>query len=161
MKNIFFTITLLILVWSVNSQNRFFIGDKSFLSTESLEMGEGFMTPISLIIAKDGNKGIIAVTKESLGNKRILNTLIIYLEDGTLIKCIDRNIFDIVNNKATTVYYLTSKEIEKLKKTNIHSIRYDFGFDKNDFFTDSFSVENSYPRIDAKINFPRKFKRMF
>lgn len=46
------------------------------------------------------------------------------MNDGTVINCIDRNIYDYVNNIATTVYYLTIQEITKMKNSNINTIRY-------------------------------------
>lgn len=54
----------------------------------------------------------------------IKGKIIIYLEDGSIINCIDRGMYDRVNKKSTAVYKLDNSEIKQLEKSNIHSIRY-------------------------------------
>ena len=54
----------------------------------------------------------------------IRGKLIIYLDDGTVISCIDRGKYDYVDNVTTTVYYLTADELSKMKNSNINTVRY-------------------------------------
>lgn len=149
----------------VISQNTFFIGEKTYSSTDSYELRSGWHAKLKVLFIKDGEKGMIAVTTYALGSQRIKGKLMIYLEDNTIITCIDRNKFDIVNSEATTIYYLTKEEINRLKSTNIASIRYSVGCVNCGGFLDSssnYSVKNSveYP-WQKKIDFPSEIRELF
>jgi hypothetical protein len=50
--------------------------------------------------------------------------VIIYLDDGTAIICIESGIKDNVDDIATSAYQLTNEELNKLCKSNINTIRY-------------------------------------
>ena len=111
-----------------HAQNLFFIGEKSFPSTETFEMksnSDYHYSDLDVLIAKDADKGLIVVSTEIMGGGvRIKGKIIIYLDDGTVITCIDRNRFDFINNIATTIYSLTSDELDKMKESNINTIRF-------------------------------------
>jgi hypothetical protein len=55
---------------------------------------------------------------------KISGKLIIYLDDGTVISCIDRGINDNVDDIAISAYTLTTAELNKMKQSNINTIRY-------------------------------------
>jgi hypothetical protein len=120
-----------------NGQNLFYIGSKSYISTGSLvfvnqKFGGGFGAKelvggtFSVVIAKNGKLGIIAL--ESIGSE-ISGKAILYLDDNSTIILMDRGIHDYVDRQYTSVYYLTTLEIERLKKTNISSIRYNSNYE--------------------------------
>lgn len=79
---------------------------------------------LNVTFAKDGINNIIVVSTKIVSTVRISGKLIIYLDDGTVISCIDRGIKDNVDDIATTVYQLTRSELNKMKKSNINTIRY-------------------------------------
>jgi hypothetical protein len=122
-------ITALVLIQTFSfGQNLFFIGEKSYPCTETimLESNASFLgKDLDVLIAKDNEKGLIVVSTYIVGGGvRIKGKIIIYLDDGTVITCIDRNEFDFVDNVATTIYYLTNDELNKMKNSNINTIRF-------------------------------------
>jgi len=142
MKNIIFYLLLLFTV-KAQSQNTFFIGNKKYKTTQEWT----FQTEASMdnnpriSVGKDSNKGLLIITAFTMGIK-IGGTLIIYLEDETIITCKDRGINDVTNQECTTVYYLTLNEIESMKKSKIMNIRYNII--SSQFSKDSFIAKNVY-----------------
>jgi uncharacterized protein (TIGR02145 family) len=111
----------------LNAQNTFFIGDKSYpcTSTFTLKSNSNDRNDLNVLIAKDGISGLLAAsTKVMTPVVFIKGTLIIYLNDGTVITCYDRGKYDKVDNIVTNVYYLTKDELGKMGNSNINTIRY-------------------------------------
>ena len=112
----------------VNGQNTFFIGQKTYVSTKkfTLKSNKDFGGhDLDVLIAKNGESGMIVLSiKLTGGGVRIKGNVVIYLEDGTVLTCIDRGKFDYVDDIATTIYYLTKEEISKMRGSNISSIRF-------------------------------------
>lgn len=110
------------------SQQKFFIGTKAYdcTPTFTLVAKDSFTGhDLEVCIIKNSNTGMIALsTKLMSEGVRIKGNILIYLEDNTVITCIDRGKFDVVDNIATTIYYLTEGEINKMKESNIYSIRF-------------------------------------
>ena len=111
-----------------NGQNRFFIGENSYPSTETFKLQSNsdsdYINDLNLVFAKDGAKGLIIVSSKIVSTVRISGKLITYLDDGTVITCIDRGIKDNVDDIASSAYYLTNEELTKMKNSNINTIRY-------------------------------------
>ena len=107
---IFFTQT-------VKGQSLFFMGENSYPCTETftLQANSEYGYDLNVSIAKDGTTGLFTVS--TISNTRVIfsGKLIIYLDDGTVITCIDRGTADHVDDRAKAVYYLTSKELNKMK----------------------------------------------
>lgn len=137
------TILLLLLFGTIESQaqNTFFIGNKKYKTTQEWT----FQTEASMdnnpriSVGKDNNKGLLIITAFTMGIK-IGGTLIVYLEDETIITCKDRGINDVTNNECTTVYYLTLSEIDSMKKSKIMNIRYNVI--SSQYHKDSFVAKN-------------------
>ena len=112
-----------------NGQNLVFIGENSFPSTETFTLPSNsdsdFINDLNLVFAKDGEKGLFVVSSKLVSTVRISGKLIIYLNDGTVITCIDKGINDNVDDIATSAYNLTNEELEKMKKSNINTVRYE------------------------------------
>ncbi|WP_194974200.1 hypothetical protein [Aquiflexum lacus] len=142
MKNLLFIVVLFVISsTSLYSQNLFFIGENTYQTTDFFDFylkGSSFSSELKIAIGKDNDKGLIILTKQvgHFEDNKISGDLLIYLDDASIIKCFDKGIRDKVNNEATTVYFLTSQEVEKLKQVNINSIRYSL---------------SSYSRTDAKL----------
>ena len=111
-----------------NGQNFFFIGEKSYPSTEVSSLKSNSdnddIHDLNVLFAKDGTTGLIIVTTKTASKVRISEKLIIYLDDGTVISCINKGISDNVDDIASTAYYLTDDELNKMKKSNINTVRY-------------------------------------
>jgi hypothetical protein len=132
MKRIIITISMIVLfIGALSSQNRIFIGEKAYPCSETFTftyphphfLGE---QNLDIKFIKDKDIGMIALTiKTDIGEyDRIKGKILIYLDNETVITCLDRNKYDYVNGKATTIYYLTKEEINKMKKSNINAIRF-------------------------------------
>ena len=107
-------------------QNLFFIGEKSYPCTESFTFqanseGGGVL---NVLIAKDGADGLIAVKAKSNTRVTFSGKLIIYLVDGSVITCIDKGTSEHVDDLAIAVYNLTNEELNKMKVSNIHTIKF-------------------------------------
>ena len=120
-KIFFTTLMIIISMFRLSAQNgTFFIGSKTYSCTDKYEFG-GDDPLLSILIAKDGNAGLLVFIE---GYDKIVGTVLLYLDDNSIITCYDKNKYDEVNNYYTTVYNLTESEINKLKTTNVYSIRY-------------------------------------
>lgn len=129
MKRILILVILaIVFTINANGQNLVFLGEHSFPCTETYTLQSNseydWIDDLKIVFAKDGNKGLLVVSSKIVPNVRILGKLIIYLNDGTVITCIDKGMNDNVDGVATSAYYLTNEEIAKMKNSNIHTIRY-------------------------------------
>ena len=121
---------ILTIFFSINSngQNFVFIGENSYPSTEKYTFqtnsDKEIINDLKLEFAKDGDKGLVVLSSKLSNSVRISGKLIIYLDDGTVISCVDRGIKDNVNDFAISAYYLTEAELSKMKDSNINTIRY-------------------------------------
>jgi len=125
---------LILLIFSIacvielHGQNLVFIGEKSFPCTEKFTLQSNSdnkdIKDLNLVFAKDGARALVVISSKLVFTVRITGKLIIYLDDGTVISCIDRGIKDNVDGIAITAYYLTKEELMKMKKSNINTIRY-------------------------------------
>ena len=114
---------------TANGQNFFFIGEKSYPCTETFELKSNshnsYVDDLKVIFAKDGARKIVIVSTRTASTVRISGKLIIYLDDGMVITCIDRGNSDNVDDIASSAYQLTDVEVGKLKNSNINTIRYE------------------------------------
>ncbi|WP_303588554.1 energy transducer TonB [Arenibacter palladensis] len=120
-------VSMLYFTLTANGQKLFFIGENSYPCTESfalqsnLDDGED----LNVLFAKDGATAVIAVTtKSSLRGTIISGKLIIYLDDGTVITCMDRGETYYVDDTAKAVYSLTNDQLNKMKNSNINTVGY-------------------------------------
>lgn len=129
MKHILFlTILAFTQISNVIAQNFAFIGENSYPSTEKYTLQSNsdkeIINNLTVVFAKEGAKGLIILSSKLSNSVKISGKLIIYLEDGTVISCVDRGINDNVDDVAISAYYLTIEELNKLKNSNINKIRY-------------------------------------
>jgi len=148
------TILTMILTFTLNGQNLFFIGEKSFLSTENYSLkansDKNYINDLDVKFAKDKNSKLIALSTKTL-DVQFRGNLIIYLDDGTVITTSQVGIFDYVDKIALAVYYLTDEELDKMKKSNINTIRYSL---KNEYGDDGTFGGNFTASNKSKIDFP-------
>lgn len=125
---LFLTILFLCYTRETKAQNLVFIGENSYPCTKTFTLKSNsdsdYISDLNLVFAKEGNKGFLVVSSKLVRTVRISGKLVIYLDDGTVITCIDKGIKDNVDDIASTGYYLTNEELSKLKKSNINTIRY-------------------------------------
>jgi hypothetical protein len=169
MKKYIYSSILILNTILIYSQNTFFIGDKTYPSTDTytLNSHENIFNKLEISFAKDGNSGfIILSTRTNYFASLLGGNLVIYLEDNTTIKCIDRGLKDYVDNISTIIYKLTGDEIRRLKYNNIYSIRYNliesdsFGKRSKSYTVQNFKSEKSYNSKEA-FDFPEIISYLF
>ncbi len=145
---LFFTLTT-----TLKAQELLFIGEKSYPSTSSFTFSSDevpFGKSLEIAIARNNRKGMLILSSEVfIPGMIIKGNVLLYLEDGTVIKCLDRGIRDYVNRTATTVYYLTEEEIDILKVTNIDTIRFTMKCAGGECYsetTHNYSVSNQHTK---------------
>ena len=120
---------------------------------------------LSVSIAKNGKEGFLSLSTQSLSRALIRGKVTLYLDDAITIACVGRGIYDYVNDTATSIYYLTEKEIEKLMSTNITTIRYSLRseWDKGNYAASNVVLKSKikYRHICLYVNYsiPRLLNR--
>lgn len=128
MKKILF-ITLIILNFKcISQENAIFVGDNAFQSTGviNFKCKTYNWSDLSLSIGKKGNEGLamVSVYTGDLKLNFIGGTLFLILDNGTIIKCLDTNQKDFVDEKSIAIFKLTVADINNLKQSNIQTIRF-------------------------------------
>ena len=116
----------MIFTLTVKGQKLFFFGENSYPCTETftLQSNSG-SNNLKVRFAKDVETALIGVSiKKSKIELVMTGNVIIYLDDGTVITCEDKGRHDYVDNTAYAVYYLTNEQLEKMKNSNINTVRY-------------------------------------
>ena len=144
---IILTATLFITL-TAKAQNLLFFGENSYPSAETFTLSndEGlFGIELDMLFAKDGTEGVVVLDR-SLGEGIIISgKLIFYLDDGTVLTCTGKERYDFVDNNVSTMYYLTEELLNKLKNSNINTVRYILKCDDCEYFSNgkTFSASNN------------------
>jgi hypothetical protein len=147
-------IFLLLVAFKVNGQGLFFIGEKSFISTEGFNLksnsDEYFINDLEIKFVKDeANKMIALSTKTE--DVSFAGKLIIYLDNGIVITSSRESIFDYVDKLALAIFYLTDEDFSKLKSHNINTIKYSL---RNEYGSDGPFGGNFSASNKSKVDFP-------
>jgi hypothetical protein len=140
----------LVLSIGIFAQNSIYIGTTSYQATDSwrFTVNDYSLNKTYVTIAKKSTGGLIMLTIPTTTVGKIKGDIIIYLENGNAIKCIDRNIRDQLNNEIMAVYYLSQADIQKMSNSDILNIRFTLSHypyeDKN------YLMENSYTTLFEK-----------
>lgn len=96
------------------TQNYIFICEKYALTGET-----------NVQIAKTDKGGVLKLTIAAVNDKvRISGGVYVDLANGDVIACTDKNSNESADGKTTSYYYFTPAEFIKLKKNDIHAIRF-------------------------------------
>ena len=155
MKRILIILTAtLVIALTAKGQNLFFIGENSYPCTETFTLqsnsDEYYINDLNVLFAKDGKTALFVVSTETI-DVLIRGKLVIYLDDGTVITLTDKGNYDYVDKIASAVYYLTNEELNKMKNSNINTVRYSLEEEDNGVtpFGGNFSASNKgNPKID-------------
>jgi hypothetical protein len=158
-RNLSILIVILFTSLSINGQNLFFIGEKSYQCTESIALQSNAERTgdLNVLFAKDNNNAFFVVQTKPNMDSDFSGKLIIYLDDGTVITCNDISEFENVDASAKAVYSLTKEQLNKMKISNINTVRYTL-------------IENGYKEVNqsasnnknsTKTNFPNLIKGLF
>lgn len=142
---LFFTILAIMIFGEISSQNTFFVGNKTYKATPTWTFYTNecmYDNYPKVTVAKGSNGGYLVLTLSTpMEEFRIGGSLLIYLEDNTVIKCIDNKSRDRANNKETKIYNLTLNEIHKMASSKAISIRFNI---KKFSTIESYIAENKY-----------------
>ncbi len=131
---------------TVKGQNLFLIGEKSYPCTNAiiLESNSNSYSRLNVFLAKDGNSGLIAVSRRTLYGDSFIGKLIIYLDDGNVVTCNENVATENVDDDAKALYNLTSEQMNKLKIGNIHTVKYTLdGVDEGNFSASNTGVKTN------------------
>jgi len=116
-----------------------FLGDKKYECTKAISFPcSNSLEDFDLIFTnnKDGSSYLVF---QSIGpfSEFLTGNITLFLDDESTIKLFDKNIRDSYNErsgnwdikKKYSVYYLTSSEVNRIKKSNIASMRYNDNYD--------------------------------
>lgn len=155
------TIFILLISLSIQSQNYIYHGDEQFKSTEtwSFKMNATYWTgnPELTVAKKDDGSGYLMISIDvPFKSTYIGDTVFLFLEDGSTIKCTDKGIRDYVDDQSIVIYNLTKDEIGSLKSKIIAKIRFSIlgGHEGKETFT----ANNKKPFI---VSFGNKEKEYY
>lgn len=107
-------------------------------------------------IAKTETGGLLRISVTTTDPKlQITGTTYIYLVDNTIIVCIDKKNTETAENKTATYFNLSAIEMNKLKKTDIQSIRFNISGATNKFS----SQIGNFTAVNKKSYYATKFDK--
>lgn len=159
MKQTLLIMTVMLFVTlTVKGQNLFLFGDKSYPCTETITLqSNSASNNLNLLFGKDGTKALIGVSikLKFMIEQAFTGNLIVYLDDGTVITCEDQGKHDFVNNATSAIYYLSNEQLNKMKNSNINTVRYTLkSSDGYSFSPDAGNFSASNKGRSATTDFP-------
>jgi hypothetical protein len=107
------------------AQNSIYIGTKKYSATPewefTVENGYPEIGNATITFAKNGSSGYLMVSVDT--HHPLKGDVMIYLNNGDAIICKDTKMKDMHDGLTIGIYNLTSSEIEKMKNSDISSIR--------------------------------------
>lgn len=127
MKNLVIVIIFCVANISLaQNKNIIYSGSKTYESTPTwrFELNKGHGS-LGLAIGKNKNEGVLLLTIETIIKQIYLKgTVLLFLEDGSVIKCYDKGIKDYLDGRSLSLYNLTAEEIKILMKKRIIKVRF-------------------------------------
>lgn len=154
----------LLFTLSMSGQNLFFMGSNSYHCTETFTLktdsNSFFATDLNVLFAKDGEGAVIILNSET-GGDLIRGRVFVYLEDGAVITLEEEEKWDFVNERASAVYHLTYEDFQKLKNSNVHTVRYWVTEEQDDLTDKSRGFRYSASNKDGDLNFAKAVTEFF
>lgn len=166
---LFLTISFFFTFQFAKAQDLLYVNEKSYPSSGSFHFAinsDDYAKQISVMVAKDGEKGILALSVATIYETEIISgKILLYLADGTVITLLDKNINDNVDGYSTTIRYLTSVEVKKLIESDIVKIRFSKGLkgfnEKSNLTASNIEYVSDRSRIPAMISTKKYFAGFF
>jgi hypothetical protein len=162
MKNIIVVIIFCVTnIALAQNKNIIYSGSKTYESTPtwSFELNSGYGS-LDLAIGKNKKEGVLLLTIGTISKQTYLKGIVLlFLEDGSVIKCYDKGIKDYLDGRSMSLYNLTANEVKTLMKKRIVRVRfslYNYGYEslsadnkKNTIFFNS--KEKPYDETDIEV----------
>jgi hypothetical protein len=149
----FFIFSLPIVLFS---QEYLYVGTNKYKSTSTwectIEGGYPEFGNASLSVAKKSNGAYFVVSVDT--HHPLKGSVMIYLENGDAIKCSDTDMKDQHDGYSIGIYNLSLAEVEKMKKSNIASVRVSclmYSYDMYSFTIKNYHTIDSYYGDDLKL----------
>ncbi|MFV8464373.1 hypothetical protein [Flavobacterium sp. LB1P62] len=130
---------------SGSAQNFIYKGSQKYEATNSWKFklnGDYWKGNPEFTVAKNNSGAyLMATITVPFKTHYIGGILTIFLENGKIIKCIDRKIRDHYDDASRTLYQLTKDEVELLKDSEISTIRFNI-LTGNSMQNESFTASN-------------------
>jgi hypothetical protein len=129
---------LLFISTLVNAQQTMIVnGSKPFSATQNYIFiceKYAYTGEVNVQIAKTDKGGILKLTIAVPNDKaRISGGVYVDLANADVVACVDKNVKESADGKTTSYYYFTPAEMNKLKNTDIKSIRFIIAGSSNTF----------------------------
>jgi len=126
------TVLLCFLATGVFSQNFIYLGQKSYKSTPIFNftlpdfvIGSDKTIPIQ--VGRSGNSGVMLITANSeLGRAYINGPVMIYLENGKVLKLESRINTDYIDDKTISLFSINTSNLSALRESDIIRIRFNY-----------------------------------
>ena len=131
MKKTFIVLSVtLFIALTAKGQKLFFIGENSYTCTEAftLKSNSDDGNDLNVLFAKDGAEALFAVSTKSIELTIFSGKLIIYLDDGSVITCNDNGKSERVDDASKAAYSLANEQLNKMRNSNINTVRYTLQF---------------------------------
>ncbi len=126
------------------SQEYLYVGTTKYKSTKAwectIEGGYPEVGNATLSVAKKSSGAYFIVSVDT--HHPLKGTVMIYLENGDAIKCSDTDMKDQHDGFSIGIYNLSLAEVERMKKSNISSVRVSCYMYSYDMY--SFTIKNYY-----------------
>lgn len=163
MKSLMIVFFLFLLVGFLNAQSTIYIGTQPYPATPAFKgsVKNGYPTIGQGGINGDGDVYIIVGKKKSSGllmlgvktSQKLIGDAMLYLADGSVIRCKDRGMRDRFDGESTSVFYLTSSELEMLKRSDIRSVRFSLNlYDMERYSWTAYKFDKSSAAISELFN---------
>jgi hypothetical protein len=152
-------LSLIFLSISVNAQESLIFKGKTYPATQSWDFiceNYALSGEAKVQIAKNETGGLLKLSVATTDPKlQITGVAYIYLMDNTIIVCVDKKNTQTAENKTATYYNLSAIEMNKLKKTDIQSIRFNITGTTNKFS----SQIGNFTAVNKKSYFSTRFDK--
>ncbi len=162
MKIKLLVIAMFLACFNSDLYSQIYINGKKYNSTVSfnfkqkpsiLDIGEKIV--YVTVARKNDTQGIFYIDAPSEGYCVLRGGIIIYLDNGNIIKCVSRNLFDKVDDRTIGAWYLTTEEINEMKYSDISSIVFTL-FEYETFYK-KYSASN-YKALSTSYHIRKLFK---
>lgn len=128
-KKISFIIVAVLMYSGVFSQEKMALKDGKVIPATEMWVftsnSYSYSGKVNVQIGKNDKSGVLLLQVQvSEPNFKISGTVYLFLEDGNVITCTDKNLKAVVNKDIMAYYTLTPAEISSLKKQKITDVRF-------------------------------------
>lgn len=112
-------------------------------------------------VARTEKGGLLQITAQTTDPSYFIGGVVyVYLDDNTIIVCTDKNQRLTKDNETTAWYAFSAIEMEKLKKTNIESVRFNIRGNPKKFGSQigNFTAANKKTYFSIRENKPAQFE---